>query len=105
MTRLATFTNVYRTGGYAMCEWQKCLPVETREHAQSQRADIERMGYKTLTFKTHEAAPGRVPAAPSGRAPRRSGGGAYPSVTSSSVAGLRIAVLVEIVALAAAAVA
>ena len=49
-----TFTNVYRTGGTAMCEWRRCLPVATREKANQQRAEVERMGYKTLTFKTHE---------------------------------------------------
>lgn len=49
-----TFTTVYRTGGTANAKWHAALPVATREEADRQREEVERMGYKALVKTTRE---------------------------------------------------
>ena len=43
-TAAATYTTVYRTGGTANFRWIKCLPVATRNEAETQVAEIQKGG-------------------------------------------------------------
>jgi len=42
------FTVLYRIGRTGNAKWRRCPPVSTLNEANKQKADIERMGYKTL---------------------------------------------------------
>lgn len=51
---MKSYTVIYRTGGTENFQWKKCLPVATREKAFQDKAEIERMGYKSIVHDTDQ---------------------------------------------------
>jgi hypothetical protein len=49
-----SFTVVYRTGGYLNAKWHRCEAKTTLEDANTQKAEVERMGYKAIVRPTNE---------------------------------------------------
>lgn len=49
-----TFVNVYRTGGTENFKWIPVIPIQGRDAANTQREEIERMGYRCYTYTLHQ---------------------------------------------------
>lgn len=50
-----TFSIVYRTGSPERCAWHRVLDTfPSKDATREKRDEIERMGYKTLIFRTYE---------------------------------------------------
>ena len=52
MTKHESFTVVYRTGGTENCQWRRTSALSSKEAARDLANLNERMGYKSLVFKT-----------------------------------------------------